>query len=74
MIKKKLAKKMRLNRPIPHWIRMRTDSTIRTKTVLLDWLTGLATLYANRRRKELKTVGLDIVHKIVDVSSRFERI
>ncbi|KAJ9548384.1 hypothetical protein OSB04_020927 [Centaurea solstitialis] len=30
MIKKKLAKKMRQNRPIPHWIRMRTDNTIRS--------------------------------------------
>jgi ribosomal protein L39E len=29
-IKKKLAKKMRQNRPIPHWIRMRTDNTIRS--------------------------------------------
>lgn len=29
MIKKKLAKKMRQNRPIPYWIRMRTDNTIR---------------------------------------------
>uniref|UniRef100_A0A7I4AX55 60S ribosomal protein L39 n=1 Tax=Physcomitrium patens TaxID=3218 RepID=A0A7I4AX55_PHYPA len=28
-IKKKLAKKLRQNRPIPHWIRMRTDNTIR---------------------------------------------
>ncbi|KAK4777923.1 hypothetical protein SAY87_018110 [Trapa incisa] len=28
-IKKKLAKKMRQNRPIPHWIRMRTDNKIR---------------------------------------------
>jgi len=28
-IKKKLAKKMRQNRPIPYWIRMRTDNTIR---------------------------------------------
>ncbi|MBA0731972.1 hypothetical protein Gogos_016090, partial [Gossypium gossypioides] len=28
MIKKKLAKKMRQNRPIPYWIRMRTDNTI----------------------------------------------
>uniref|UniRef100_A0A0E0GE29 60S ribosomal protein L39 n=1 Tax=Oryza nivara TaxID=4536 RepID=A0A0E0GE29_ORYNI len=27
-IKKKLAKKMRQNRPIPYWIRMRTDNTI----------------------------------------------
>ncbi|KAG0502509.1 hypothetical protein HPP92_002581, partial [Vanilla planifolia] len=27
-IKKKLAKKMRQNRPIPHWVRMRTDNTI----------------------------------------------
>lgn len=32
MIKKKLAKKMRQNRPIPHWIRMRTDNTIRSKS------------------------------------------
>ncbi|WZY86184.1 hypothetical protein YC2023_032568 [Brassica napus] len=29
MIKKKLAKKQRQNRPIPHWIRLRTDNTIR---------------------------------------------
>ncbi|KAK3418654.1 hypothetical protein EUGRSUZ_H04568, partial [Eucalyptus grandis] len=29
-IKKKLMKKMRQNRPIPHWIRMRTDNTIST--------------------------------------------
>jgi ribosomal protein L39E len=29
-IKKKLAKKMRQNRPIPYWIRMRTDNTIRS--------------------------------------------
>lgn len=28
-IKIKLAKKMKQNRPIPHWIRMRTDNTIR---------------------------------------------
>ncbi|KAF1892530.1 hypothetical protein Lal_00010996 [Lupinus albus] len=28
-IKKKLGKKMRQNRPIPYWIRMRTDNTIR---------------------------------------------
>ncbi|KAI7729583.1 hypothetical protein M8C21_022001, partial [Ambrosia artemisiifolia] len=29
MIKNKLAKKMRQNRPIPNWIRMRTDNKIR---------------------------------------------
>jgi large subunit ribosomal protein L39e len=29
-IKKKLAKKQRQNRPIPYWIRMRTDNTIRS--------------------------------------------
>ncbi|KAK4857633.1 hypothetical protein QYF36_003756 [Acer negundo] len=28
IIKKKLAKKMRQNKPIPHWICMRTDNTI----------------------------------------------
>uniref|UniRef100_A0A803QB42 Ribosomal protein L39 n=1 Tax=Cannabis sativa TaxID=3483 RepID=A0A803QB42_CANSA len=33
MIKKKLAKKMRQNRPIPHWIRLRTDNTIRVAAV-----------------------------------------
>ncbi|KAK2646733.1 hypothetical protein Ddye_021928 [Dipteronia dyeriana] len=36
IIKKKLAKKMRQNRPIPHWIRMRTDNTIRVVCVLID--------------------------------------
>uniref|UniRef100_M1AUY6 60S ribosomal protein L39-3 n=1 Tax=Solanum tuberosum TaxID=4113 RepID=M1AUY6_SOLTU len=34
MIKKKLAKKQRQNRPIPYWIRMRTDNTIRYFTFL----------------------------------------
>ncbi|KAF4520842.1 hypothetical protein B566_EDAN007138 [Ephemera danica] len=28
-IKRKLAKKLRQNRPIPQWIRMRTGNTIR---------------------------------------------
>ncbi|XP_054818994.1 60S ribosomal protein L39-like [Prosopis cineraria] len=28
-VKKKLAKKMRQNRPIPYWIRARTDNTTR---------------------------------------------
>ncbi|KAD5317702.1 hypothetical protein E3N88_17648 [Mikania micrantha] len=36
MIKKKLAKKMRQNRPIPHWIRMRTDNTIRYNAKLVE--------------------------------------
>ncbi|KAI7979797.1 60S ribosomal protein L39-1 [Camellia lanceoleosa] len=35
MIKKKLAKKVRQNRPIPHWIRMRIDNTIRYPLTLL---------------------------------------
>jgi large subunit ribosomal protein L39e len=29
MIKQKLGKKQRQNRPIPYWIRLRTDNTIR---------------------------------------------
>ncbi|KAK4753881.1 hypothetical protein SAY87_001985 [Trapa incisa] len=37
-IKKKLAKKMRQNRPIPHWIRMRTDNTIRFDSMLAQFL------------------------------------
>ncbi|URD92588.1 60S ribosomal protein [Musa troglodytarum] len=36
-IKKKLAKKMRQNRPIPHWIRMRTDNTIRYNAKRRHW-------------------------------------
>ncbi|KAK3415692.1 hypothetical protein EUGRSUZ_H01569 [Eucalyptus grandis] len=36
-IKKKLAKKMRQNRPIPHWICMRTDNTIRYNTKCRHW-------------------------------------
>jgi large subunit ribosomal protein L39e len=40
-IKKKLAKKQRQNRPIPYWIRMRTDNTIRCRPrpslTLLVW-------------------------------------
>jgi ribosomal protein L39E len=34
-IKKKLAKKQRQNRPIPYWIRMRTDNTIRFVGLLM---------------------------------------
>ncbi|KAK6942257.1 Ribosomal protein L39e, partial [Dillenia turbinata] len=37
MIKKKLAKKKRQNRPIPHWIRMRTDNTIRYNAKRRHW-------------------------------------
>ncbi|KAJ0725134.1 putative ribosomal protein L39e [Helianthus annuus] len=37
MIKKKLAKKTRQNRPIPHWIRMRTDNTIRYNAKRRHW-------------------------------------
>ncbi|KAM7264516.1 hypothetical protein ACFE04_002199 [Oxalis oulophora] len=37
MIKKKLGKKMRQNRPIPHWIRMRTDNTIRYNAKRRHW-------------------------------------
>ncbi|KAJ1385909.1 Ribosomal protein L39e, partial [Sesbania bispinosa] len=40
-IKKKLAKKMRQNRPIPYWIRMRTDNTIRLG-IMLSAGTGAA--------------------------------
>lgn len=40
-IKKKLAKKMRQNRPIPHWIRMRTDNTIRSISLVLDFMLDL---------------------------------
>ncbi|KAL0904787.1 hypothetical protein M5K25_026937 [Dendrobium thyrsiflorum] len=36
-IKKKLAKKMRQNRPIPHWIRMRTNNTIRYNAKRRHW-------------------------------------
>ncbi|KAG0482014.1 hypothetical protein HPP92_010098 [Vanilla planifolia] len=36
-IKKKLAKKMRQNRPIPYWIRMRTGNTIRYNAKRRHW-------------------------------------
>ncbi|KAF1893397.1 hypothetical protein Lal_00001866 [Lupinus albus] len=37
IIKKKLAKKIRQNRPIPYWIRMRTDNTIRYNAKRRHW-------------------------------------
>ncbi|CDP14279.1 unnamed protein product [Coffea canephora] len=37
VIKKKLAKKKRQNRPIPHWIRMRTGNTIRYNAKRRHW-------------------------------------
>ncbi|KAI9557347.1 hypothetical protein GHT06_017175 [Daphnia sinensis] len=42
-IKKLLAKKMKQNRPIPQWIRLRTDNTIRYNAKRRHW-----------RRKKLK--------------------
>ncbi|CAN6179072.1 unnamed protein product, partial [Urochloa humidicola] len=36
-IKMKLAKKQRQNRPIPYWIRMRTDNTIRYNAKRRHW-------------------------------------
>ncbi|XP_057965283.1 large ribosomal subunit protein eL39-like [Malania oleifera] len=36
-IKKKLAKKMRQNWPIPHWIHMRTNNTIRYNAKRKQW-------------------------------------
>ncbi|XP_057978563.1 large ribosomal subunit protein eL39-like [Malania oleifera] len=36
-IKKKLATKMRQNRSIPHWIRMRTDNTTRYNAKHRHW-------------------------------------
>ncbi|CDP21756.1 unnamed protein product [Coffea canephora] len=37
MIKKKLVKKQRQNMPIPYWIRMRTDNTIRYNAKRRHW-------------------------------------
>ncbi|XP_061994962.1 large ribosomal subunit protein eL39z/eL39x-like [Rosa rugosa] len=37
IIKKKPGKKMRQNRPTPHWIRMRTDNTIRCNAKRRPW-------------------------------------
>ncbi|KAL6216064.1 hypothetical protein ACLB2K_009291 [Fragaria x ananassa] len=37
IIKKKLGKKMRQNRPIPHWIRLRTDNKIRYNAKRRHW-------------------------------------
>ena len=36
-IKQKLAKKAKQNRPIPHWIRFRTDNTIRYNAKRRHW-------------------------------------
>ncbi|XP_024979004.1 60S ribosomal protein L39-2-like [Cynara cardunculus var. scolymus] len=37
MIKKKLSKKMRQNRPIPNWIHMRTGNKIRYNAKRRHW-------------------------------------
>ncbi|KAF0853123.1 60S large subunit ribosomal protein eL39 (rpL39) [Andalucia godoyi] len=36
-IKTKLAKKARQNRPLPYWIRLRTDNTIRYNAKRRNW-------------------------------------
>ena len=38
LIKRKLAKKAKQNRPIPQWIRFRTDNKIRCAIRVLVWL------------------------------------
>ncbi|SPO02755.1 probable RPL39 - 60S large subunit ribosomal protein L39.e [Cephalotrichum gorgonifer] len=35
--KQKLAKAQKQNRPIPHWIRLRTDNTIRYNAKRRHW-------------------------------------
>ncbi|CAN6841693.1 unnamed protein product [Brassica oleracea] len=58
MIKKKLAKKMRQNRPIPHWIRLRTDNTIRFSSIFslyLMWGLCLVFRYNAKRRHWRRT-------------------
>ncbi|XP_076899307.1 large ribosomal subunit protein eL39y-like [Bidens hawaiensis] len=37
MIKKKLAKKMRQNRPVPRWIHLRTNNKIRYNAKRRHW-------------------------------------
>ncbi|KAF3786079.1 60S ribosomal protein L39-3 [Nymphaea thermarum] len=56
-IKKKLAKKMRQNRPIPHWIRLRTDNTIRYNAKRRHW-----------RRTKLGINKFDIMRECVHLS------
>jgi len=35
--KKKLAKKMNSNRPLPQWVRMKTDNTVRYNSKRRSW-------------------------------------
>ncbi|RKP27293.1 ribosomal protein L39e, partial [Syncephalis pseudoplumigaleata] len=37
MIKRKLGKKQKQNRPVPYWFRLRTDSTIRYNAKRRHW-------------------------------------
>ncbi|KAI5634320.1 ribosomal l39 protein domain-containing protein [Phthorimaea operculella] len=37
IIKRKLAKKLKQNRPIPQWVRMRTGNTIRYNAKRRHW-------------------------------------
>ncbi len=36
-LKKKLGRKLRQNRPMPNWIRMRTDNTVRYNAKRRHW-------------------------------------
>ena len=36
-IKRKLARKLKQNRPVPQWVRMKTGSTIRYNTKRRHW-------------------------------------
>ncbi|XP_015518263.1 ribosomal protein L39 [Neodiprion pinetum] len=37
IVKRKLAKKLKQNRPIPQWVRMRTGNTIRYNAKRRHW-------------------------------------
>ncbi|VVC35975.1 Ribosomal protein L39e domain,Ribosomal protein L39e, conserved site,Ribosomal protein L39e [Cinara cedri] len=58
-IKQKLAKKMKQNRPIPQWIRMRTGNTIRYNAKRRHW-----------RRTKLKLFGMVINKSKLQLQTR----
>ncbi|KAJ9588109.1 hypothetical protein L9F63_018518, partial [Diploptera punctata] len=53
-IKMKLAKKLKQNRPIPQWVRMRTGNTIRYNAKRRHWRRTNALLKSPKAQKSIE--------------------
>ncbi|KAJ8919242.1 hypothetical protein NQ315_003825 [Exocentrus adspersus] len=71
IIKRKLAKKLKQNRPIPQWVRMRTGNTIRYNAKRRHWRrTKLKFYYRRTVCGKMRSLLAKLIKPIID--SRFK--